>query len=238
LSNNSFVSLVSSERARMRTMSAVVALAVAITAPRLYAQVRIAVVDMQRALIETNEGRAAKAQLQKLFQARQDQLNTRQEALKRMKEDIEKQKGVISREALEKRMSDYQAEFVKLQQSYLEYQQELAQKEAELTKSILVNLQGIVRQIGTSEGYTSILDQGAVIWSRGDLDLTDRVIQEYNTAHPARPAATGTTSTTSTTGTTGTTGTPNRPDASANRPAPPTGRPATTPGGPHPRPNP
>ena len=219
---DSFLSFVSNERRRVRSMSAVAALAVAVAAPQLYAQVRIAVVDMQRALIETNDGRAAKGQLQKLFQARQDQLNTRQEALKRMKEDIEKQKNVVSREALEKRMSEYQAEFVKLQQSYLEYQQELAQKEAELTKSILVNLQGIVRQIGTSDGYTGILDQGAVIWSRGDLDLTDRVIQEYNTAHPTRPAAGGA-----------------RPAGDAGtRPATPPARPPTTPGGPHPRPAP
>lgn len=219
---DSFLSFVSNERRRVRSMSAVAALAVAVAAPQLYAQVRIAVVDMQRALIETNDGRAAKGQLQKLFQARQDQLNTRQEALKRMKEDIEKQKNVDSREALEKRMSEYQAEFVKLQQSYLEYQQELAQKEAELTKSILVNLQGIVRQIGTSDGYTGILDQGAVIWSRGDLDLTDRVIQEYNTAHPTRPAAGGA-----------------RPAGDAGtRPSTPPARPPTTPGGPHPRPAP
>jgi len=220
------VSLLAAERSRVRAMSAVVALVVAIAAPRLYAQVRIAVVDMQRALIETNDGRAAKGQLQKLFQARQDQLNTRQEALKRMKEDIEKQKNVVSREALEKRMSDYQQEFVKLQQSYLEYQQELAQKEAELTKSILINLQGIVRQIGTSDSYTAILDQGAVIWSRGDLDLTDRAIQEYNTAHPTRPGAAV------------------RPAGDAGvRPAtPPAARPSAAPaarpaapGGPHPR---
>jgi len=226
LLKDSFVSFVSSERNRLRGISAAVALAVAVAAPQLYAQVRIAVVDMQRALIETNDGRAAKGQLQKLFQARQDVLNTRQEALKRMKEDIEKQKNVISRELLEKRMGEYQAEFVKLQQSYLEYQQELAQKEAELTKSILVNLQGIVRQIGTSDGYTGILDQGAVIWSRGDLDLTDRVIQEYNTAHPTRPAAAGAVGA--------------RPaDAGARpAPAPAPARPATAPGGPHPRPAP
>ena len=182
-------SFLATERGRARATSVLVALMVAVGAPRLYAQIRnemrIAVVDMQRALIDTNDGRRAKAQLKKLFDARQEQLNSRQEALKRLKEDIEKQKNVVSREALEKRMSEYQAEFVKLQQTYMEDQQFLAQKEAELTKGILVNLQGVVRQIGTADGYTAILDQGAVVWSRGDLDLTDRVIQEYNQSHTA-----------------------------------------------------
>lgn len=219
----SLSSLLTTERARARFVSILAALMLAVAAPRLYAQVRFAVVDMQRALIETNEGRRAKTQLKKLFESRQEQLNSRQEALKRMKEDIEKQKNVVSRDALEKRMGEYQQEFVKLQQNYLEYQQELAQKEAELTKSILVNLQGIVRQIGTSEGYTGIFDSGSVIWAPTHLDLTDRVIQEYNQAHPggaaARPAGAGAA------------------PAGGARPAGGTGpaRPATTPGGPHPR---
>lgn len=205
-------------------LSVVVALMLAFAAPRLYAQVKLAVVDMQRAMLETNDGRRAKTQLKQLFEERQKRLNDRQEALKRMKEDLDKQKVSLSREALQKRMEDYQSEFVKLQQSYLEYQNELAQKEAELTKSILVNLQGIVRQIGTSEGYTGILDQGAVIWAPTHLDLTDRVIQEYNQAHPA-PTGAGTRPATGTgTGTRPATGT-----GAGTRPATP---PAATP---HPR---
>jgi outer membrane protein len=209
------------ERARARVVSVLVALMLALGAPSLYAQVRMAVVDMQRALLDTNEGRRAKNQLKKLFEARQEQLNSRQEALKRLKEDIDKQKNVVSREALEKRMGEYQAEFVKLQQNYLEYQQELAQKEAELTKSIFINLQQVVRQIGTAEGYTAIFESSAVVWAPTHLDLTDRVIAEYNQAHPANantPAAT------------------QRPDAGRPAARPPTAaRPGTAPGGPHPR---
>ena len=206
-------------------LSVVVALMLAFAAPRLYAQVKLAVVDMQRALLETNDGRSAKTQLKRLFEERQKRLNDRQEALKRMKEDLDKQKVSLSREALQKRMEDYQAEFVKLQQSYLEYQNELAQKEAELTKSILVNLQGIVRQIGTSEGYTGILDQGAVIWAPTHLDLTDRVIQEYNQAHPTAAPGTGTRPATGT-------GTGARPATGTGTGARPATPPATTP---HPR---
>ncbi len=180
-------SALATERGRSRFVSVVVALMLALAAPRLYAQVRVAVVDMQRALLETGEGRCAKNQLKARFESRQDALNTRQESLKHLKEDIEKQKNVVSREALQKRMDEYQKAFVDLQQTYLEYQNELAQKEAELTKSILVNLQTIVRQIGTAEGYTAILDQGAVVWAPTHLDLTDRAIQEYNAAHPPPP---------------------------------------------------
>lgn len=179
---------VATERARSRQVAMIVALVLAFMAPQLYAQLRVGIVDMQRAILETNQGRRAKAQLKRLFESRQEQLNQRQEALKRMKEEIQKQSSVVRGEALQKRMEDYNKRLVDLQQDYVGYQQELAQKEAELTKQILVNLQGVVRQLGTSENFNMILDQGAVIWSPTHLDLTDRVIQLYNTEHPAADA--------------------------------------------------
>ncbi|MBI5516482.1 MAG: OmpH family outer membrane protein [Deltaproteobacteria bacterium] len=185
---NRLTSLLATERSRSRALAVIVALVLAVGAPRLYAQVRIAVVDMQRSLLDTEDGRRAKNQLKKLFEDRQTELNGRQDALKRMKEDIEKQKNVLSRDALQKRMDEYSKAFLELQQSFNEYQAQLAQKEAELTKQILVNLQGVVRQIGTADGYTVILDSGAVVWSPTHLDLTDRVIQEYNAQHPVTQA--------------------------------------------------
>jgi len=113
-----------------------------------------------------------------------------QERLKRQKSDIEKQQRLIAPAALQKRMADYQEQVVNLQKVYLQYQQELAQREAELTKQILVNLQGVVRQIGTADGYTAVFDQSGVVWAPTHVDLTDRVIAEYNRQFPAAtPAA-------------------------------------------------
>lgn len=197
-------------------MAVLVALMLAVAAPKLYAQVRLAVVDMQRAILETEEGRRAKNQLKKLFESRQEQLNDRQEALKRLKADLEKQERVLSRDALQKRMSEYQEQLVSLQKNYMEYQQELAQREAELTKQILVNLQGVVRQIGTAEGYTAIFDQSGIVWAPTHIDLTDRVIAEFNRAHPPSSEAA-----------------PASGDAGVRPARPATGRPAGT--NPHPR---
>ena len=200
-------------------MAVLVALMLAVAAPKLYAQVRLAVVDMQRAILETEEGRRAKNQLKRLFESRQEQLNDRQESLKRLKADLEKQERVLSRDALQKRMSEYQEQLVSLQKNYMEYQQELAQREAELTKQILVNLQGVVRQIGTAEGYTAIFDQSGIVWAPTHIDLTDRVIAEFNREHPpsaeATPAPEG--------------------DAGARPTRPSAARPAATGTNPHPR---
>src|SRR5262245_1821067 len=65
---------------------------------------KIAVVDMQRALNETEDGRKAKAQLKKLFEDRQKQLDKQQKDLQTMKESLEKQRDVLSREVLSKKL--------------------------------------------------------------------------------------------------------------------------------------
>lgn len=167
---------------KRHAVTLVFALLIASYAPSLYAQVRIAVVDLQRALNETEDGRRAKAQLKRLFKRRQDELDKKQNELKKMKEDIEKQKNVLSRDALQKRLEEYQKAFVELQTTYVEYQRELASKEAQLTKSILERMQEILRNIGQREGYQLILErnEGGVMWVPSNLDLTDQVIQQYN----------------------------------------------------------
>lgn len=179
-----------SRRSRIAAGAAAVFLAVA--APRIYAQaLRIGVVDVQRALLETQQGQRAKNQLKQLFQRRQEQLDARQQELRRMREELERERNRISQDEMRRRMEEYQKQFVELQQNFVEYQQELAQREAELTKQIFVNLETVIRSVGMSENYTVIFDQSGVVWSPQHLDLTDRIVQLYNQRYPAtsEPAA-------------------------------------------------
>ncbi len=168
----------------MRSKLAIVvaALAVSLLAPKVYGDIKIAFVDLQRALNETEDGRRAKNQLKKLFDKRQTSLDKAQEGMKVLKEQLERDSKVLARDALAKRAEEYQKKFIELQTTYVEYQRELAEKEAELTKNIFQRMEGILRRMGTTEGYAVILDrnEGGVVWGRTDLDLTDRLIQEYN----------------------------------------------------------
>lgn len=160
----------------------IAALVVTSYAPSLYAQMKVAVVDLQRALMETEDGLAAKNRLKKLFERRQKTLDAKQEQLKKAQADLEKQKNVLSATALRGKQEELQKQFVELQGTYMEYQRELAAKEAELTQGILERMQGILRRIGQREGYSLIVErsQGGVIWVPSNLDLTDKLIQEYN----------------------------------------------------------
>ncbi len=146
------------------------------------AQTKIGVVDMQRALAETEDGRKAKDLLKKLFDQRQKTLDKQQDDIKTLKENVEKQRDVLSREVLAKKLEEYQKAFGELQSTYVEFQRELAAKEGELTKPIMDRMQRIMRHIGQAEGYSLILErnEAGVVYVPSTYDLTDVLIQRYN----------------------------------------------------------
>jgi outer membrane protein len=161
-------------------------------APSAFAQqLKFAVVDVQRAVMETEDGLRAQATLKKFFDKRQQELDAKQNELQKQREDIEKQSKVLSQQALSKRMEDWQKQMVDLQAVFVEYNKELQKKQGELTQPIYGKIMGLLRRLATTDGYDAILEKQAVPYMRADLDLTDRVIQMYN-GGGAAPAASGT----------------------------------------------
>jgi outer membrane protein len=143
---------------------------------------KIAVVDMQRAMNETEDGRKAKEKLKKVFEERQKTLDKQQNDLKTLKESLEKQRDVLSRDVLSKKLEEYQKAFGELQTTYMEFQRELASKEGELTKEIIERMQRIMRRVGQTEGYSLVLErnESGVVYVPSNYDLTDLLIQRYN----------------------------------------------------------
>ncbi|HEX3345454.1 MAG TPA: OmpH family outer membrane protein [Polyangiaceae bacterium] len=148
---------------------------------------KVAVVDVQRAVMQTEDGLRAQATLKKLFDSRQQELNKRQQELGKQKEDIDKQAKVLSQAALQKKVDDWQKQMVELQTTFVEYNKELEKKQKELTDPIFERVVASIKRIAGTDAYDLIVDRATVAFSRSDLDLTDRVIQLANggTAGPA-----------------------------------------------------
>jgi len=159
------------------------------TAPGAFAQMRVAVVDTQRAVMETEDGLRAQATLKKLFDKRQRELDQKQKDLQKEREDLEKNRDKIATEAMQKRAENWQREMAQVQAVFVEYNKELQQKQNELTGPIVQKAVGIIRRLATQEGYDLVLERQAATYFRSDLDLTDKVITLYNRDNGGAPAA-------------------------------------------------
>jgi outer membrane protein len=174
-------------------LAAALAAVVSLLGTTAFAQTKMAVVDVQRAVMQSEDGLRAQATLKKVFDSRQQELNKRQTDLQKQKEEIDKQKTVLSQAALQKKVDDWQKEMVELQQTFVEYNKELEKKQKELTDPIFERVLGAIKRIAGTDGYDLIVDRATVAFARGDLDLTDRVIQISNGSGagpaPAPPGA-------------------------------------------------
>ncbi len=154
--------------------------AVFLGASDAHAQSKIAVVDTQRAIMETEDGLRAQASLKKIFDNKQRELDKKQEDLQKEREDIEKQRDVLSKAALAKRVDKWQREMMALQGVFVDYNKELQKKQGELTQPIVQKIMGAIRRLATTEGLDMVVDKQAAPYVRSDLDVTDRIITLYN----------------------------------------------------------
>lgn len=157
---------------------------------------KLAVIDVRRAVLETEQGLRVQATLKKLFDARQVEIDNKTRQLQADKEALEKdaQRKKVSQEVLQKKYEALLKQDAELQRLTLEAQREMQRKEQEMTTPILQGILEAVKRIAAQEGYEMVLEKSAVPFFRGDLDLTDRAIQMYNGgqtkgAAPAKPAA-------------------------------------------------
>ena len=102
-----------------------------------HAEVKIGVVDMQRAMMQTEDGLRAQATIKKFFDRRQQELDRRQDELQRERDDLAKQAKVLSRAALQRRMELWQRRMIEVQTLFVEYNKELQKKQSELTAPII-----------------------------------------------------------------------------------------------------
>ncbi|MFO0591472.1 MAG: OmpH family outer membrane protein [Polyangiaceae bacterium] len=146
------------------------------------ATMKMAVVDVRRAVLETEEGLRVQASLKKLFDSRQQDLDAKQVQLQKDKDALDKeiQAGKTAKDVLQRKLETLQKNAAEIQGLTYDYQREMSRKENELTTPILNKILGILKRIAATDGYDMIIDKSVAPYFRSDLELTDRAIQMYN----------------------------------------------------------
>jgi outer membrane protein len=166
--------------------SAVAAIALAALAPKVYAQARFAVVDLNRAVLESQEGQRANNYVKTLWKRRQEELDLRQKALKLMRDDMVRAQPTTDQNTQRARTEEYQRQFLTYQQVAFEYQDDLAQREARVTKHIYTNMQSVIQSVASRQNFTAVFERQGVVYATPAMDLTDQVVRQYNTQYPSR----------------------------------------------------
>ena len=154
------------------------------------AELRVAVVDMQRALNECDAGKRAKDQVKAKFEKSQDDLKRQREDLDRRKEEYERKATVLKEEERRNLEKDLEARSLEFKRKFEDFQRDLKRTDAELTSTIVEELYGVVRDYGAKNTYSLVLEAstGALLYGDRALDITDEIVKLYN-ASPKRASS-------------------------------------------------
>jgi outer membrane protein len=153
------------------------------------AESKIAVIDLARAIFETEDGLRAQANLKKIQGKLQGDLEGKQREFMTKRDAYEKDKGKLSNDKRAQVEADLQQRIVEIQTMQADAQREMQRQQSDVMLPIQQRVIGVVRRIAAQDGYEMVLEKSAVPYMRADLEITDRAIQMYNMGGDGGPAA-------------------------------------------------
>ena len=147
------------------------------------ADVKLGSVDIQKVLLLSDAGKEAKEQLAGKANKYEGEKNTREEELKRLKADLEKQTVLLSEAARSAKEKDYQQKLKEYQRFLKDAQDDLQAKNDELTNKIVDRIVKVIQEYGRTKGYTVIFVKNeGMVYVNDQADLTDEILKTFNAA--------------------------------------------------------
>jgi outer membrane protein len=146
------------------------------------ADLKMAYVDIQRAVNECNAGKEAKNSITKELEKIQRLNAEKQKELQTMKESLDKQTPMLTPDARANKEKEFQSKVRDYQRWVDDNQKDIQQKTQEKERNISIGLVKLIQKVGADEGYTLILErnESIVLFASKALDITDRMIKAHD----------------------------------------------------------
>lgn len=184
---------------------------------------KVGIINIQQAIVLTNEGKRDLETLEKKFEPTRTGLQGQQKEIQDMENQLKAQDGKLNDDTRAKLVKDIESKRKNFQRTAEDAQADFQQQQGELVNRIGGKLMEVLDKYAKSNGYSLIVDvsnpQSPVLWASAATDVTQEIAKAYNATSnvpapantPAAPSAT-------------------RPSGVTPRPTASTGtRPATTP---------
>ncbi len=155
---------------------------------------KIGVIEVQRIVQESAIGKESLARVQKIQQAKQEDLTKRQKELRDLEQKIQDQGKALSEDAMEKLQKDYQAKAVELKRFQDDAQRELEESQRKELGDLEKRIMPVINDVAKEQGYQLVFNKfnsGLLFADDRSVDLTEAVITKFNSqiAAPKPPAA-------------------------------------------------
>ena len=156
------------------------------TAPAALAQVKVAVINTQRAILETADIKKASADLQAKYKPRQDQLEKLQREIADLQTQLESSAGKLSpagQADLEAQAQRKQREGQRISE---DLQADVDRERNEILQRAQTRMIEVLKKLADDKGLDLVVDTSAVPFYKLTVEITDDAIKAYDKAYPLK----------------------------------------------------
>ncbi|MFH1152592.1 MAG: OmpH family outer membrane protein [Pseudomonadota bacterium] len=143
---------------------------------------KIGIVDFQKVLTTSSAGKISKVEINKKGSEMEEDLKTQGNAIEELKKQIDRESLVMSAEKNEEKQRELRIKINDFKTMKANYTKQFQEMEYRLISKIKNETLDIAKNIGKADGFLLILEKGeaGVLYSPESIDITDKLIKEYN----------------------------------------------------------
>ncbi len=146
------------------------------------AQIKIAVINTQKALLDTDDIKKAQRDMEAKYKPRQDEIVKVQKEL----EDIQAQlnSGKLNELGVQDLQNEGQRKQRELQRMQQDLQEDVERERTDILQRAGGRMQQVVKQIATDKGLDIVVDSANTLFFKAPLEITSEATAAYNKQFP------------------------------------------------------
>jgi len=150
------------------------------------AQTKIAIVNLQRAVLESDEIKKASAAMEAKYKPRQAEMEKIQKELEGIQQQLQTNAGKLTPQAEADLTARGQRRQRDLQRLNEDLQGEVERERNEILQQSSQKMQAVIRKLAEERGLDMVVDVSNTIYFKPTLDVTTDALAAYNKTHPAK----------------------------------------------------
>lgn len=153
------------------------------------AQSKVAIINVNNAVLETAEIKKAQGELEAKYKPRQAQVEKLQKDLTDIQGQLQNGGGKLTPQAEQNLQLTGQRKQRELQRLTEDLQAEVDRERNEVLQRAGARMQDVVKKLAEERGLDVVIDVSNAVYFKPALDITKEVVTAYDKAHPAAGAS-------------------------------------------------
>jgi outer membrane protein len=150
------------------------------------AQMKVAIINLQKAVLDTAELTKAQKELEAKFKPRQDQMEAIQKELQQIQTQLQTMQGKLTPAAEQELTVRGQRRQRELQRMTEDLQGDVDRERQDVLQRSAKRMEEVVKKVSEAGGYDVVIDVSNAVFFKPALEITKTATEEYNKAYPVQ----------------------------------------------------